>query len=162
MSSVDALIGAGSALAGGGFAYLGTSRDRRQRAEDAREDRNYASRREACLLLERQRARQLEVDAQLYNFQRFGGTMDNPDHSDLQSSEIDALVSLFLPDRIVDLLIDLNRRHEAFIKSVNAIDRADIGDDRINAVKALDTPFDYLKAGSNALRQALREEEQSR
>ncbi len=162
MSWVDALIGAGSALAGGGFAYLGTSRDRRQRAEDAREDRNYASRREACLFLERQRARQLEVDAQLYKLKRFGGSMDNPDHSDLQSSEIDALVSLFLPDRIVDLLIDLNKRHEEFIKSANAIDYARHGDDRVKAVKAMDTPFDRLKAGSNALRQALREEAQSR
>lgn len=162
MSWVDALIGTGSALAGGGLTYFGTSRDRRQRAKDAREDRDYASRREVCLLLERQRARQLEVDAQLYNLKRFGGTMDNPDHSDLQSSEIDALVSLFLPDRIVDLLTDLNERHEAFIKSVNAVDHADMGVDRVNAITAMDAPFAHLMVGSNTLRQALREEARSK
>lgn len=162
MSWVDALIGVGSAMAGGSLAYIGTSLERRQRAVDAREDRNYSSRRGACLLLERQRARQLEVDAQVYSLKRFGETMDNPDHSDLQNSEVDASVSLFLPDRIVDLLTDLNERHDAFIKSVNAVDHAAMGVDRVNAVTAMAAPLAHLKVGSDALRQALREEAQSR
>jgi len=57
MAAIDALIGAGAVLAGGGVTYLGSSRDRRQRARDASEDRDFVNRREACILLEAQRVR---------------------------------------------------------------------------------------------------------
>lgn len=162
MSWFDALIGTGSALAGGVLTYAGAVRDRRQRTVDAREDRDYASRREACLLLERQRTRQLEVDTQFFNQKKFGGTVVNPDHSDLQNSEVDAMVSLFLPDRIEQLVIDLNARHDAFIRCVNAVDAAPQDLDRARVVEQMATALSHLVAGSDVLRQALREEARSR
>lgn len=159
MSWVDALIGAGSALAGGGLTYFGTSRDRRQRAKDAREDRNYASRREACLLLERQRTRQLETAEALASKYRRGETFEERiDHTDIQNTDVDAMVSIFLPERIERLVEEVNGLWSGFLSACGAIDRAELGQPRIDAVTGMNGAFDRLRDGSRRVRQALREE----
>ena len=134
MSWIDVLIGTGSALAGGGLTYAGAARDRHQRATDAREDRDYASRREACLLLERQRSRQLETAEALVARYRLGTKfIVREDHSDIQNPDVDAMVSLFLPERVETAMEATNGLWNALLSSCGAIDRAEIGQPRIDA-----------------------------
>ena len=163
MSWIDVLIGAGSALAGGGLTYAGAARDRRQRASDAREDRDYTSRREACLLLERQRNRQMETaEALVARYRRGTEFTEREDHSDIQNPDVDAMVSLFLPERVETAMEATNGLWNALLSSCGAIDRAEIGQPRIDAYKGMNAAFERLKESSLSLRQLLREEARSR
>lgn len=150
-------------MVGGVLTYLASARDRHQRAVDAREDRNYASRREACLLLERQRSRQLETaEALVAKYRRGEAFEERSDHTDIQNPDVDAMVSIFLPKRIEDLVEEANRLWNGFLSACGAIDRADIGQPRIDAVKGMDAAFEQLRAVSLRVRQALRDEAQSK
>lgn len=163
MSWIDVLIGAGSALAGGGLTYAGAARDRHQRATDAREDRDYASRREACLLLERQRNRQMETaEALVARYRRGTEFIEREDHSDIQNPDVDAMVSLFLPERVETAMEETNGRWDALLSSCGAIDRAEIGQARIDAYNGMNVAFDRLRESSLRLRQLLRDEARSR
>ncbi len=162
MSWGDALIGGGGVVVGGALAYFASARDTRQRADDAREDRNYASRREACLLLERQRARQLETADALVASYRHGATFEErSDHSDLQNPDVDAMVSIFLPDRIERLMEGLNEAWYALVSECGAIDQVERGVARVDAVRRMHSTYDRLRDLSLGLRQALREEARS-
>ena len=163
MSWIDVLIGTGSALAGGGLTYAGAARDRHQRATDAREDRNYASRREACLLLERQRNRQLETAESLVARYRSGTEFtEREDHSDVQNLDVDAMVSLFLPERVEMAMEATNGQWNAFLSSCGTVEIAENGQPRIDAYKGMNAAFERLKESSLSLRQLLREEARSR
>lgn len=143
--------------------YAGAARDRRQRTVDAREERDYASRREACLLLERQRSRQLEVaEALVARYRRGTEFTEREDHSDIQNPDVDAMVSLFLPERVELAMEETNSLWSAFLSSCGAIDAAEKGQPRIDAYKGMDAAFDRLRESSVGLRQLLREEARSR
>lgn len=163
MPWTDTLIGAGSVLVGAGLAYLAAGRERRQRGADAREDRDYSSRREACLLLERQRTRQLETAEALVDSYRRGETFEErTDHTDIVNPDIDAMVSIFLPDNIELLVGEINSSWNGLLSACGAVERAEMGQPRVDAVKGVNAAFERLRAGSFRLRQALREEARSR
>ncbi len=163
MSWIDVVIGAGAAIAGGGLTYLGGARDRRQRAADAREDRDYASRRDACLLLERQRTLQLETaEALVAKYRRGTEFVEREDHSDIQNPNVDAMVSLFLPGQVETAVEEANGRWNAFLSSCSAIDTAEHGQPRFDAYKGMNVAFERLKESSLSLRQLLRDEARSK
>lgn len=163
MAASDALIGAGAALAGGGLAYIAASRDRRQRARDAGEDRDFASRQEACLLLEAQRVRQLEEADKLLNSRTKGIDFEpREDHSDIQNPRTDAMVSLLLSEAIEAMVERINDLWSAFLSSVRFLDLADKGQPRVDADMEMKEVHGWLKSASEELRQALREEARTR
>jgi hypothetical protein len=163
MSAVDELIGAGAVLAGGVLTYIGSSRDRRQRARDASESRDFANRREACLLLERQRDRQLETAKALVKSLKHGVDFgEREDHSDLQNPDVDAMVSLFLPDPIEKMVEETNGLWSSFLSSCRAIESAEIGQAKISAYEGMDDAFELLRVSSTNLRQGLRKEARSK
>jgi len=163
MFAIDALIGAGAVLVGGGLTYAGTSRDRQQRARDASEDRDFANRREACILLEAQRVRQLEEAEKLLAWRSRGTDyVPRDDYSDIQNPRTDAMVSLLLSDTIEAKVEQVNMLWSALVSSVEAIDLAEIGQPKINAFAAMNVVYESLKSASENLRLLLRVEARSK
>jgi hypothetical protein len=162
MTAIDALVGAGGVIVGGALTYVASSRDRRQRAQDASESRDFANRREACLLLERQRLRQLETAHALWDHFRIGAEFKGGEgHSDLQNPDVDAMVSLFLPDRIELIVEEMNGLWTEFLSNCDAIEQAEKGQAKVDAYEVMDAALARLRESSQSLRQALRKEARS-
>ena len=87
---------------------------------------------------------------------------EKDDHSDLQNSDVDAMVSLFLPEEIETVVEETNVLWAAFLSSCNAIEVAEMGEAKRNAFKAMDVAFEALTEKSTSLRRSLRQEARSR
>ena len=162
MPWTDIVAGSVTTLAGAGAVFLGGARHRRARRDASREERDYSNRREACLFLERQRAHQLALASQLYYHHRVGTPWEEKDTAGIESADIDATLSLFLPDVVERELETVNERFETLRSSHFAVGYAADGQPRTQATEKFYAAFEELKVASESLRKLLKEEARPR
>jgi hypothetical protein len=133
--------------------------DRKTRLQIAKEDRESAHRRDACIALESQRIVQFEYVSKRWRGLRVRviGEQALPDVP-VRNLIADAAVSLVFPDDVLEAVKALNDAEQNFLTSVHEYEAQPFGEHKASFLVPVDERFRQYKSMSEDLRGLLRRE----